>query len=261
MPPEKAPKKKKPRQSRRDNGVPSVRSLTPEPVRSLIPRKLTDEQTTIWLAGYYEGERRGAEDAWDRAAAAARQLAPAAAPSRGTAPGPTRGSRPAIDPSRFATERAPTQLAQPDEIAGEDPDRDDELPDESSPEPDDDADESELSLDFHTSEKGPSGVFPKEFEESFIKYYEDCSTNARRAREIVITVFQTKVEPDANGMPPKSVGDIVWRAMINEKIAKGVERDGFVDHHMGRMENLSDGEASEAAGRMDMSRQAAEHGL
>ena len=48
--------KRKPR-----NALPSVRALTPEPLRSRIPRGLEDAAVTVWLAGYYEGERVGSE--------------------------------------------------------------------------------------------------------------------------------------------------------------------------------------------------------
>ena len=220
--------------SKRGSDFPSARSLTQEPLRSLIPRGLrSDDQVMIWLAGYREGERVGSEEAWHRAQNMR--------PERAAPPPAARPARAALDPQAFTDRgapRAPAQLAPPEEVAGEDPD-DDEEP----------------------VAKGPSGVFPLDFETDFLKYYEDRSTDAARARQIVLTVLQTLVQPDRNVMPPTSVGTICWRALINAGIARGVGSDGFIDHNLGSSSSLGDGAASESANRMGMSEEATAAGL
>ena len=110
---------------------------------------------------------------------------------------------------------------------------------------------------------GPGGKLPAWFESEFTEYYTDArrTTNPSKARGIVLEVLRNKVEPDANGMPTTKVGGIVWQALINAGIAVGVERDGFVDHKMGRVESLSDDVASRSASALGMDVAAREVGL
>jgi len=164
---------------------------------------------------------------------------------------PKAQARPAIDAAQFtrgSAPSAPVELAQPDEIPGEDPDLDEEASVAPAPA-------------AEAVEMGPSGRFPAWFENDFIQYYEARSTNPAKAREIVIGILRTKIQPDANGLPTKRVGVICWQAMINAKIAQGVHGDGFVDHHMGQASDLSDDAASESAAAMGMSKQATAVGL
>lgn len=92
-----------------------------------------------------------------------------------------------------------------------------------------------------------------------------CAFAARNSKnpEMAAAIAQRELKRMRAGSRdvPGSAGKIILTAMLNAKILKSAGSDGFIEHKLGRVENLSDGEALSSAKAMNMDAEAAKLGI